>query len=76
MTYEGTIRDGVVVLPRGVKLPEGAKVRVEPVVKSRSSRKPAAGAHTALLALAGKARGLPADMSRNHDHYLHGRPKH
>ena len=23
----------------------------------------------------GAARGLPSDMARNHDHYLHGRPK-
>ncbi len=28
-----------------------------------------------LLRWAGKAKGLPADMARNHDHYLHGRPK-
>jgi len=28
-----------------------------------------------LLALAGKAKGLPPDMAANHDHYLHGLPK-
>jgi hypothetical protein len=28
-----------------------------------------------LLRWAGKAKGLPADLARNHDHYLHGRPK-
>jgi hypothetical protein len=28
-----------------------------------------------LLALAGKAKGLPPDMAANHDYYLHGLPK-
>jgi hypothetical protein len=28
-----------------------------------------------LLRWAGKAKGLPTDLARNHDHYLHGRPK-
>jgi hypothetical protein len=26
--------------------------------------------------LAGKARNLPSDLAANHDHYLHGTPKH
>jgi len=28
-----------------------------------------------LRRMAGKANGLPRDMARNHDHYLHGVPK-
>ena len=28
-----------------------------------------------LLQFAGKAEGLPPDLSVNHDHYLHGAPK-
>lgn len=28
-----------------------------------------------LLKYAGKAKGLPRDLARNHDHYLHGTPK-
>ena len=28
-----------------------------------------------LKQFAGVVRGLPNDMARNHDHYLHGRPK-
>ncbi len=28
-----------------------------------------------LLSLAGKAKGLPQDLARNHDHYIHGTPK-
>ena len=34
MTYQGTIRAGVVVLDAAVKLPEGARVNVEPVEKA------------------------------------------
>ena len=29
----------------------------------------------ALLEVAGTAEGLPKDMARNHDHYLHGTPR-
>ena len=29
----------------------------------------------ALLEVAGTAEGLPSDMARNHDHYLHGTPR-
>jgi len=28
-----------------------------------------------LMAVAGKASGLPSDLAENHDHYLHGTPK-
>ena len=28
-----------------------------------------------LTKFAGAVRGLPSDLARNHDHYLHGRPK-
>ena len=31
MNYKGTVKNGVVVLPPEVKLPEGAEVNVEPV---------------------------------------------
>ena len=27
-----------------------------------------------LMAVAGKASGLPTDLAENHDHYLHGTP--
>jgi len=29
----------------------------------------------ALIEMAGTAEGLPSDMARNHDHYLHGTPR-
>ncbi len=32
MIYRGTIRDGVVILPEGVSLPDGLEVAVQPVL--------------------------------------------
>ncbi len=75
MSYIGTVSHGVVVLPAGAKLDEGSQVRVEPL-KKRGRKPPAASSlGEMLLRFAGKAKGLPVDMARNHDHYLHGLPK-
>ncbi len=78
MSYTGTIQNGVVVLPPEAQLPEGSQVRVEPL--KRLGRKPrthraSSSLGKMLLQFAGKAQGLPADMARNHDHYLHGLPR-
>ena len=35
----------------------------------------AQGASRPLKRFAGAVKRLPSDMARNHDHYLHGRPK-
>ncbi len=68
--YEGTIRNGLVVIEKGRELPEGTRVRVVPVDES-----PRDTLGQRLLRFAGTAKGLPSDMARNHDHYLHGAPK-
>jgi len=77
MCYTGKVRNGVVVLDNGADLAEGTVVRVEPMQRLRQhkprSRK--ATVRKGLLALAGKARGLPADAARNVDHYLYGHPR-
>jgi hypothetical protein len=71
MTYKGRIKNGVVVFDEAPPLPDGAEVEVKvaPAKKERSAlgRK--------LLKFAGKAKGLPPDMAKNHDHYLYGLPK-
>ena len=59
------------MLDGSVRLPEGAKVRVETVAPER--QKPSDNG-TDLLDLAGMIDG-PADWSRNHDHYIHGAAK-
>ena len=70
MTYQGTVKDGVVVLPPDVALPEGAVVDVIP--------RPISDKNDPLADLAKLARPrphLPADYALNHGHYLRGEPK-
>jgi hypothetical protein len=63
------VKNGVVVFDEGTPLPDGTPVQVspmpkpEPTVKERWER------------LSGMAKGLPPDLAKNHDHYLHGQPK-
>jgi len=70
MTYRGRIKNGVVVFEGDVPLPEGTEVRVEAV-------EPAGGKTLAdrFRDVIGSISDLPADMARNHDHYIHGAAK-
>ena len=70
MTYKGHVKNGVVVLDDPVKLPDGAEVRVE-VLESKAEPTLA----DELRGVIGAVKGLPSDLARNHDHYLHGRPE-
>lgn len=72
-TYTGEVRNGVVVLDEGEAppLPEGTKVRIEPIDMESALT----DLSEKLLALAGRAEGLPEDLAENLDHYLHGHPK-
>lgn len=72
MTYSGRVKNGVVVLEDGAALSEGTPVRVEPIEESADIRP---SVYDELLGLAGTAKGLPPDLAKNHDHYLHGRPR-
>ena len=67
MEYLGRVRDGVVVFDDGPTPEDGTVVRVEPV---QDDEEPSPLAKK-LLQVAGKARGLPRDLARNHDHYRH-----
>jgi len=69
MTYRGHIENGSVVLDEAVVLPEGTKVRVEPLAESG---KTLAERFNDVI---GCVSDLPSDMAKNHDHYLHGTPK-
>jgi hypothetical protein len=71
MTYRGRVQNGVIVLDPSVSLPEGAEVEVQPLQAETS---PPTWAEV-LKDIVGKAEGLPSDMARNHDHYLHRAPK-
>lgn len=82
MEFDGTIKGGVVVFSAQVPLPDGTRVRVQPVaevpsrsgaVEGQAPRAKTLGQR--LMKFAGRARGLPRDASRNHDHSLYGTPK-
>ena len=67
MQFHGRVKDGVVVFEDGAP-PEGVEVRVE--IVSTSQETPSIW--DKLKKYSGSVKGLPADMARNHDHYIHG----
>ena len=75
MTFEGRIHEGAVVFDQPVALPEGTRVRVEPVAAPVST----VGEPRSLLDILGDVVGaiddLPEDFAAQHDHYLYGTPK-
>jgi hypothetical protein len=76
MTVEGHIENGQIVLNEPLPLPNGVKVRVS-VQADRDqvdTEWPYPSLYDRLKSVAGKAKGLPADLAINHDHYLHGQP--
>jgi hypothetical protein len=71
MTLEGIVQNGVIVPTNGATLPNGTGVKI--VVESESEAPQTA--KELLMQFAGCMTGLPSDMARNHDHYIHGTPK-
>lgn len=67
MSYTGTVKDGVVVLPPEAKLPEGLKVEVQPIAEDPFVK--------TMLKLAGPRPEWPKDFALNHGYYLFGEPK-
>jgi len=83
MQLEGVVVNGRVEFDAPAALPDGTRVRVEPVAAERPpaegpeapAGKPLSALNRLLLSVAGKAKGLPPDMAENHDHYIHGTRK-
>ncbi len=71
MTFNGTMKNGVIVFPQPVAIPNGAEVRVDVVEKIDGE----APTQLDLLEFAGIVDDWPEDMAENHDHYIHGAPK-
>ena len=71
MVCTGRVKNGVVVLDGDAVIPDGTKVRVEPMAEDDQYQSLRRG----LLSLAGIVKGMPPDMARDHDHYLHGAPR-
>ena len=66
MSFTAIVENGKVVLPPEVNLPSGTKVRVEMVEPETDAWA------DSLKEFIGVFDDLPADLARNHDHYIHG----
>jgi hypothetical protein len=70
MTYQATVKNGVVVLPPEAHLADGAVVEVTPVETG-----PADPSFLRELLKLSKDRDWPEDFALNHAHYAKGHPK-
>ena len=71
MSVTGKIKNGVVVLPPGTKLPEGADVKIETLELPPEDDPFVA----AVLKVAKPRPHWPKDFVLNHGHYVSGEPK-
>ena len=67
MSFTGTVKDGVVILPRNAKLRNGTEVKVTPIASRQDD-----DFTDMLVSLSKKVRGLQRDLAAQHDHYLYG----
>jgi hypothetical protein len=76
MVYQGTIQNGIVVLPAPILLPNGTPVRVEPVPERRREAAESSSETDPIFRMTELAMetGIP-DLATNADHYLYGHPK-
>ena len=72
MSVTGKVKDGVVVLPPGLKLPEGLEVQL--TVPDPASSEETFALHETAMPFP-TVDGLPDDLAINHDYYLHGHHK-
>jgi hypothetical protein len=75
MTYRGHVENGSVVFDETVVLPEGAAVQVDVLGVEGEAEEAGTTLYEQLAPLVGAAKGLPPDLARNHDHYLHGQAR-
>jgi hypothetical protein len=71
VSYKGTVKNGVVVLPPDIKLPEGTQVEVQPL-----ELLPEGDPFLQTIQKIAKPRPhWPKDFALNHGHYTRGEPK-
>ena len=77
MTYRGHVENGVIRLEDAPILPEGVEAEVRLFMEDapREEEERVSSVCETMRDFVGKAEGLPADASINHDHYLYGLPK-
>ena len=71
MSYKGTVRNGVVILPPEAELPEGTEVEVI-AMETQTEDDPFVAA---VLKVARPRRHWPEDYARELDHHLYGAAK-
>lgn len=72
MVYRGTVRNGVVEIEGDNGLPDGTRVRIEPV----EQRKADAPSGDSIFDIGNRAVPIgQSDLADNLDHYLYGHPK-
>jgi hypothetical protein len=77
VTYRGKYKNGTVLLPKGVDIPEGTEVEVT-LIGPPANGSIQGGESTfyeRYKEFIGVLDGLPSDLAENHDHYLYGTPK-
>lgn len=74
MSLTGIVKNGVVVLPPGTSLPEGAEVTVETVQPAAGSARIDSLSEVAERLVKNRTH-LPDDYALNHGHYLRGESK-
>jgi hypothetical protein len=72
VSYRGTVKNGVVVLPPEVKLPDGTQVEVIAETELLPEDDPFIAA---VLKLAKPRPHWPKDYALNHAHYVKGHPR-
>ena len=72
MTYEGQVKNGVIVLDGPISLEEGTRVRIEVREAAKEEKFPPLAER--LASVIGIADGLPEDMSENLHRYLNDPP--
>ena len=72
MEFEGTVKNGVIIMDNVQQFPEGARVIVRLEEQGAQIKLTLA---EKLLKHAGTVTDLPPDFAEQHDHYIHGTPK-
>lgn len=68
MVCKVTVHDGIIRLPEGLNLPDGAEVEL--TIPDASTKLTFAERYAKYI---GDATDLPSDLSENLDHYVHGK---
>jgi hypothetical protein len=67
LSIVGKVKNGAVILPAGANLPDGTRVRIEPLPEKTLAER--------MKEVIGSVKDLPADLAERHDRYIHGAGK-